>query len=65
MRTIYMFSRLDISCPLIPDTLDVNDIEEFREWLSRDPGDYSPLPFHNGLKLFLWVINEYCHLERT
>ena len=53
-----------ISCPLIPANLDLNDIEAFKCWLSTDPLDYHPKPFHNGLKLFLWIITTYFNLQR-
>ena len=62
IRVIYMFTLLDIVCPLVPDTLDVTDIQQFQEWLSTDPGDYPGFSIHNGLKLFLWIINDYYRL---
>ena len=57
-----MFTVLDISCPLIPENVDVTVVEEFCDWLSLDPGDYKEYPFHNGLKLFLWIIDHYGNL---
>ena len=63
IRVIYIFTKLDITCPFIPATLDVTDLQQFREWLSTDPKDYLGSPFHNGLKLFLWIVNDYYHLN--
>ena len=59
VRVLYIFTKLDIACPFIPDDLDVTLIPNFRLWASDDPGDYVGLPFHNGLKLFLWVITDF------
>jgi hypothetical protein len=63
VRVIYMFTRLKISCPFIPSTVDINSTDQLQEWLSKDPGDYQNYPFHNGLKLFLWIINKVFQLE--
>ena len=52
MRVIYMFTILDISCPLIPPTLDVSILDQFCIWLSTDPQEYIRYPFHNVLKPF-------------
>ena len=51
-----MFLTLDINCPFVPDILDLND---FGEWVATDPGDYGDYPFHNRLKLFLWLLNYF------
>jgi hypothetical protein len=59
IRVLYMFTKMDVVCPLISKKLNVRNVEEFRLWLSINPGDYGFLPFHNGLKLFLWIINIY------
>lgn len=58
IRFIYMFTILDIACPFIPESLDITLILDLKNWLSRDPGDYKPNPYHNGLKLFLWLITD-------
>lgn len=58
IRFLYMLTILDITCPLIPDTVDVTKTDQFRVWLGeRDPKDYPGLPFQNHLKLFLWIID--------
>lgn len=62
IRVIYIFSKLDIACPLIPDTVDVTDINQFKDWLSKEPGDFPGFPLHNGLNLFLWIAYEYLPL---
>lgn len=62
VRVIYMFTKLDIKCPFLPEDVDVQKTEAFREWLCKDPKEYE-YPFHNGLKLFLWLINDCYHLE--
>jgi hypothetical protein len=56
-----MFTILDISCPFLPDDVDVRVISSFRTWLSQDPKEYN-FPFHNGLKLFLWLVNDCFNL---
>ena len=58
-----MFIKLGVQCPIIPDTVDTTQIVKFRDWLSTDPLDYEGFPFHNGLKLFLWIIYEFYHLD--
>ena len=63
IRVLYMFTQLDITCPFIPPTVDVTDFEQFRVWLNLHPGDFNPYPFHNGLKLFLWIIYDFYHLD--
>jgi hypothetical protein len=62
LRVLYMFTKLDITCPFIPETVDVTVTQQFQDWLSSDPGDYDGKPFHNGLKLFLWLISDCYHL---
>jgi len=61
-RVAYMFTRLNIDCPYIRGDLDVMDTSQFRLWLSEDPLDYAGFPFHNGLKLFLWIISSHYNL---
>lgn len=63
IRVVYIFTKVLIPCPFIPDNLDVTDIHNFREFLSKDPGDYLGSPYHNGLKLFLWIIYDYYQLK--
>ena len=58
-RVIYMYSILDILCPFLPPDVNVTDVQAFQRWLSDDPGDYPQLPFHNGLKFFIWIVNSY------
>ena len=60
-----MFTKLDIVCPFIPDTLNPSDTIQFRDWLSTDPGDFLGSHYHNGLKLFLWLINDCYRLNVT
>jgi hypothetical protein len=62
IRVIYIFTKEQIECPFIPNTLDVADIKQLRDWLSIDPGDFIGYPSHNGLKLFLWIVDDYYHL---
>jgi hypothetical protein len=62
LRALYMFTKLRLACPLLPQGLDITDTIAFRTWLSEDPGDFAPHPFHNGLKIFLWLINDYYNL---
>ena len=57
-----MFSQLDIPCPLIPPDLDVTNIPAFNAWLRKDLGNYPRLPFTNHLKLFIWIVNDFCKL---
>ena len=63
MRAIYMFTRSGTSCPFIPLTVDITLLDQFQLWLSKDPGDYVGSPYHNGLKLFLWIINDLHRLD--
>jgi hypothetical protein len=64
-RVIYIYSTgiLELNCPYIPDDLDVRDTDSFGNWLSKDPGDYPGRPFHNALKLFLWIVDVAFHLD--
>ena len=59
MRFLYMITKLQMRCPIIPDEIDTVDYEEFGQWIAMDPGDYPGFPFHNGLKVFLWFINDF------
>ena len=62
LRVIYMVMKLGIVCPLIPETVDVTNNQKYGEWLIKKPEDFPGLPLHNGLLLFLWVINKYSPL---
>lgn len=64
-RAIYMYSTLEIFCPFVPRDVDVSDVLAFQRWLSDDPGDYPCQPFHNGLKLFLWIVYSCYKLEES
>lgn len=59
IRVIYMFTRLQMTCPFFPPTLDLDNTDQLRQWLSNDPGEYNGFPFHNGLKIFLWIVYDY------
>lgn len=54
-----MFTKMRLPCPFLPQGLDIADIIEFKSWLSKDPGDFTPHPYHNGLKIMLWIIEYY------
>jgi hypothetical protein len=58
-----MYSRLRFPCPLLPQSLDVTLIPDFKAWICKEPGDFVEWPLYNGLKLFLWVIHDYYHIE--
>ena len=62
MRLIYLFTKVEIDCPLIPESLDVTDTEKFSGWLTTNPKDFPDFEIHNGLKLFLWIITDYIPL---
>ena len=59
---LYVFKNEQIPCPFIPDTVDIMDINQFRDWLNKDTGDYIGCPTHNGLKLFLWILDDFYHM---
>ena len=48
-----MFTKLEFTCPFLPADVNIHNIWQLQAWLSRDPGNFSPELFHNGLKLFL------------
>ena len=54
-----MYTKLEFTCPFLPADVNIHNIQQFQVWLSSDPGDFSPELFHNGLKLFLWIISHY------
>ena len=62
VRFLYVFKLQKIDCHFIPNTVDVSVINQFRDWLSRDTGDYVGLPSHNALKLFLWLVIDYYNI---
>ena len=59
MRVIYMYTKLEIPCPFLPADVNIHDIQQLQPWLSSDPGNFPPQLFHNGLKLFLWILDYY------
>jgi hypothetical protein len=64
LRVIYLYTLLDITCPFLPRDVDVTSLIQFRDWLSADPQDYKQFPFHNGLKLFLWLVYDLYNLPQ-
>lgn len=63
IRSLYLFITLSIDCPFIPQGLDLSNTAKFRDWVSMDPKDYPGFSFHNGLKLFLWIVYQHYNLE--
>ena len=58
IRVLYLYTRLDIKCPFVPEQLDITDSTQFKAWVGENPGDFPGFYFHNGLKLFLWLVYE-------
>lgn len=64
IRAIYFFTKHDIECPFLPPDVDVGNVQHIQRWLSQDPGMYVGMNYHNGLRLFLWLVYDHFKLER-
>ena len=56
-RALYIATFLKLPCLFLPE-----DRWYPPGWLSQGPGTYKGFAFHNGLRGFLWIVNEHCRI---